>query len=59
MKTNGLIYAYLMDGQGGTEKLDWENVPKWQDEHEPIWLHFDYHFRRRICLDDRRAKPCR
>jgi hypothetical protein len=30
-----------MDGQGGTEKLDWENVPKWQDEHEPIWLHFD------------------
>lgn len=42
MKTNGLIYAYLIDGQGGAEKLDWENVQKWEYEHEPIWLHFDY-----------------
>ena len=42
MKMDGLIYAYLIDGQGGAEKLDWENVQKWEYQHKPIWLHFDY-----------------
>ena len=42
METNGLIYAYLLDGQGGAEKLSLENVQKREDEQNPIWLHFDY-----------------
>jgi zinc transporter len=42
MDTNGLIYAYLMDGDGGAKKLDWEGVEEWKPEQGSLWLHFDY-----------------
>jgi zinc transporter len=42
MATDGLLCAYLLDGQGGARKLDWEAVAQWKPEQGPIWLHFDY-----------------
>jgi zinc transporter len=42
METEGLIYAYLLDGQGSARRLGWEDVERWKPEQGPIWLHFDY-----------------
>ena len=42
MDENGLICAYLMDQEGGAEKLDWEAVEQWKPGQGPLWLHFDY-----------------
>jgi len=42
METNGLICAYLLDGQGGARKLGWVDVEQWKPEQGLIWLHFDY-----------------
>jgi zinc transporter len=42
MDTNGLICAYLIDGEGGAKKLAWEELEEWKPEQEPLWLHFDY-----------------
>lgn len=42
METKGLIYAYLLDGQGSARRLGWEDVERWKPEQGPIWLHFDY-----------------
>ncbi len=42
METTGLIYAYLLDGQGSARRLGWEDVERWKPEQGPLWLHFDY-----------------
>ena len=38
----GLLYAYLLDGQGGGERLDWDSVKQWQPEHGVLWVHLEY-----------------
>lgn len=42
METNGLILAYLLDGNGGARQLSWEDMEKWNRQQGPVWLHFDY-----------------
>ena len=42
MDTNGLISAYLLDGEGGAKKLGREDLAQWKPEQGPLWLHFDY-----------------
>lgn len=42
MSNNGLIYAYLLDGAGGAQKLGWKEIDKWTPEQGIIWLYFDY-----------------
>lgn len=42
MTTDGLLFAYLLDGQGGARKLDWEGLAQWKPQQGPLWLHFDY-----------------
>jgi len=39
---NGLLYAYLLDGQGGGARLDWDRVKQWQPEHGVLWVHLEY-----------------
>lgn len=39
---NGLLLAYLLDGQGGGRRLEWEDVERWKPESGPVWLNFDY-----------------
>ncbi len=39
---HGLLYAYLLNGQGGGEKLDWQTVKQWAPEHGVLWVHLEY-----------------
>lgn len=38
----GLLYAYLLDGQGGGESLDWNKVKHWKSEQGVLWIHMEY-----------------
>lgn len=39
---NGLIFALLLDGQGGAKPLNWGQVNAWRPEQGRLWLHLDY-----------------
>jgi zinc transporter len=38
---NGLLFAYVLDGEGGGTKLDWDGIEKWQEADGTLWVHFD------------------
>lgn len=38
-EADGLIFACLLDGQGGAEQIGWEGVESWSPSRAPIWLH--------------------
>ena len=38
----GLLYAYLLNGQGGGESLDWDKVKHWKSEQGMLWMHLEY-----------------
>ncbi|UCD37943.1 MAG: zinc transporter ZntB [Fidelibacterota bacterium] len=37
----GLISAYVMDGRGGGQKVNWEDVEGWRPEAGILWLHLE------------------
>ena len=39
---NGLIFGYILDGDGGGTAVDWQSVGKWRAEKGPLWIHLDY-----------------
>ena len=39
---DGLIYAKILDGEGGGIAVDWQGVNAWQPEKGPLWIHLDY-----------------
>lgn len=38
---DGLICAFLLDGQGGGRRLDWDGVRAWKPEDGVLWVHLD------------------
>jgi zinc transporter len=38
---NGLIFAYLLDGQGGGRRLDWPGIRAWTPQDGVLWVHLD------------------
>lgn len=38
----GLIFAFLLNGQGGAKSLTWEELELWKPEDGQLWLHFAY-----------------
>lgn len=38
----GLVAAYLLDGKGGAQALDWVQVRSWEPEQGVLWVHLDY-----------------
>ncbi|ARN56893.1 zinc transporter ZntB [Sedimentisphaera salicampi] len=42
MAENGLIYFYIMDGDGSAQEGGWQEIEKWLPEQGPCWLHLDY-----------------
>lgn len=38
---NGLLFAYVLDGQGGGRELDWEGIRAWSPEDGVLWVHLD------------------
>ncbi|MBB3048326.1 zinc transporter [Litorivivens lipolytica] len=39
---DGLIYAFLFDGDGGAKELQAEEIEGWAPDQGLLWLHFDY-----------------
>lgn len=38
---SGLVCAFLMDGQGGGQPLDWIGVKTWTPDQGNLWVHLD------------------
>jgi len=38
----GLLYAYLLNGQGGGQRLDWDQVNQWEQQQGVLWVHLEY-----------------
>lgn len=39
---DGLICAYLLNGEGGGRMIDWAGLRKWNPTHDgPVWLHLE------------------
>ena len=38
----GLILAYIFNGQGGGKKISWEEVSQWTPEQGVLWMHLNY-----------------
>ena len=59
---NGLLFAYVLDGQGGGRELDWEGIRAWSPEDGVLWVHLDrkgWLEELRLCYDKRfMPKPC-
>ena len=39
--SGGLIFAYLLDGEGGGEELSWQEVRDWKPGDGTLWVHLD------------------
>lgn len=39
---DGLICAFVMDGQGGGRPVGWPEIETWRPEDGLLWLHFDH-----------------
>lgn len=49
----GLICAYLLDGQGGGRRLDWDAIDRWRPDQGVLWIHLDRcDFEARLWLKD-------
>lgn len=40
--SDGLIASYLLDGHGGGEAMQWDDINSWAPEHGVLWVHLDY-----------------
>lgn len=40
--TSGLVKAFLLDGQGGARRIDWDGVRAWRPGGPALWMHLDY-----------------
>jgi zinc transporter len=38
----GLSHAYLLDGRGGGEHLDWNGIERWTASDGALWINLDY-----------------
>ncbi len=41
----GLIFALLLDGNGGARSLNWDEINAWKAEDGQLWLHCEYSHR--------------
>lgn len=39
---DGLLYGYLLNGEGGGKRLDWDQVKQWQPQQGVLWMHLEY-----------------
>ena len=39
---NGLVHAFVLDGRGGGEILDWNGIERWRPEDGVLWINLDY-----------------
>ncbi len=41
--TDGLVCAFVLDGNGGGRPLDWDGIRAWQPADGVMWVHLDRH----------------
>ena len=41
-ENSGLVFAFILDGNGGGKSIDFDGVKKWRPEDGTLWLHLDY-----------------
>ncbi len=41
-ENNGLVFGYVLDGNGGGQPVNWEELRKWSPEKGMLWVHLDY-----------------
>ena len=41
-KSDGLILAYILDGDGGGRKMGWEGIDTWTPKQGLLWIHLNY-----------------
>jgi zinc transporter len=41
-KENGLIHAFILDGQGAGKRIDWKHARDWKPADGLLWMHMDY-----------------
>lgn len=39
---NGLIVAYLLNGEGGGHRIEWDEIKTWKPERGFLWVHLCY-----------------
>ena len=39
---DGLIFAYIIDGEGSGNAVDWKGISDWRPEKGLLWIHLDY-----------------
>ncbi|MBW2466790.1 MAG: zinc transporter ZntB, partial [Deltaproteobacteria bacterium] len=39
---DGLVHAYILDGEGGGKKVGWDEINSWQPKQGILWVHLDY-----------------
>lgn len=44
MTEEGLVAAYRLDGRGGGERLDWQDIRRWQPGNGVLWVHLNRKF---------------
>jgi len=38
----GLVFAYVLDGNGGGQGIDWKKLRQWSPEQGTLWMHLNY-----------------
>ena len=39
--SDGLLFAYVLDGKGGGRRVDWDGIRSWKAEDGVLWVHLD------------------
>lgn len=42
MENEGLVHAFLLDGDGGGRTLNWDEINNWDPSQGKIWIHLSY-----------------
>ncbi len=37
----GLVFACILNGNGGAKSLTWDGIHTWSSEQGPLWIHLD------------------
>jgi zinc transporter len=42
MENDGLLHAFILDGNGGGRELNWDEINTWNADEGTLWIHLNY-----------------